>query len=86
MSTLLAQFQMHDQFVRVAIVDRDDIRTPVLHGEGESVHDAFSDALSPARVTFKGESDELDACVAAMRDKRLSIAITDDVISCYGFL
>lgn len=85
MSTLLAQFQIHDRFVRVAILDRDDIRSPVLHGEGASVQDAFSDALSPARVTFKGESDELDACVAAMRDKRLAISITDDVISCCGF-
>ena len=78
MSTYLAQFGLHGPRISVAILDRDDHRVPVREGEGLSVQDAIIDALHPARVTFQSEGDELDACIAAMREKSLHMAIRDD--------
>lgn len=78
MTTYMAQFDLRGPSVLVTIINRDNARTPVFEGRGSSVHDAIVHALQPQRVSFKSETDELDACVAAMRSKSLIFSVQND--------
>lgn len=73
----LAQFELQDDTVVATVIERDALGQ-VLEGEGSSVFDAVAAALHSAKLRFASERDERDACVAAMRAKRLHFQLHAD--------
>lgn len=74
---LLAEFEIGETSVCATIIDRDELGR-VMEGEGDCVLDAVAAALHDPRIAFASERDDRDACVAAMRARRLSFRLTND--------
>lgn len=73
----LATFDVRRANVSATVLDRDCIQRPTCHGCGDSILDAVSQALDNRRLCFKSESDEIDACAAAMRGRNFQFKVTD---------
>lgn len=72
---LLAEFQQAGSMIQATLIDRDQ-HGPVMEGQGTCVQDAVTDALHDSRLAFASDTDERDACIAAMRSIKATLRVT----------